>query len=508
MDFVVANIKGYAHLGEILEQIPNSDEYLIQLACTKVDRELIHQIKMLRPDCQLLGTSCDYLLHNSEILSSGTLISLTHFPGNRVTTRLRHNPSEALSQTPLLGYSTQACNIDGLITPYSKNKVQVFTHEGISENGLALAFLEKPIESQLKQQQDWLAVSTELAIETQDGKLSKIAKQAPKNVIEQYLGTTFCKQLPQLAPVFPVRDKQGRLLEIKAIETSGKVILDKPAIESIQFCIFDYQSITETDTLACRALYTFINYSYLCELNHQLEELLQTRLQRNQTFGFISRSEGVSNFSFSQLEIEPIQAPGLELETCDLLLNKAKVRQQLYQQSQQDLLEENKQLALYASQDSLTELVNRRYFLQRGHQMFAQSQQNNCSLCLLILDLDHFKKINDNYGHMAGDNALRQFSALCRRHFSPTSLIARMGGEEFVVLIPDTRLQDALDLAHSLCAATSKLLIASNEHSFRFTVSIGLTSAKPGDLMGDMMVRADNALYVAKNKGRNQVCPQ
>lgn len=167
-----------------------------------------------------------------------------------------------------------------------------------------------------------------------------------------------------------------------------------------------------------------------------------------------------------------------------------------------DNLEEQRQKALI---DPLTGLPNRAAWSERLEHEVAQWQQHGNSLLLAMLDLDHFKRINDNYGHMAGDRVLKLIASVLRRRLRGGDFIARFGGEEFVLLVPDTPLAAGAKLAEALRAAIEVCPFHFKGEPVTVTVSIGMTAFKPGERSDLVLKRADQALYRAKNAGRNRV---
>ncbi|WP_339491081.1 diguanylate cyclase [Pseudomonas rhizophila] len=167
-----------------------------------------------------------------------------------------------------------------------------------------------------------------------------------------------------------------------------------------------------------------------------------------------------------------------------------------------DNLEEQRQKALI---DPLTGLPNRAAWSERLEQEVAQWQRHGNSLLLAMLDLDHFKRINDNYGHLAGDRVLKIIASVLRRRLRGSDFIARFGGEEFVLLVPDTPLAAGARLAESLRAAIEACPFHFKGEPVTITVSVGMTAFKSGEHSDSVLKRADQALYRAKNAGRNRV---
>ncbi|UZE23870.1 diguanylate cyclase [Pseudomonas sp. B21-056] len=165
-------------------------------------------------------------------------------------------------------------------------------------------------------------------------------------------------------------------------------------------------------------------------------------------------------------------------------------------------LEEQRQKALI---DPLTGLPNRAAWTERLEHEVAQWQRHGNSLLLAMLDLDHFKRINDNYGHLAGDRVLKLIANVLRRRLRGSDFIARFGGEEFVLLVPDTPLAAGAKLAEGLRAAIEACPFHFKGEPVTITVSMGMTAFKQGEHSDLVLKRADQALYRAKTAGRNRV---
>ncbi len=154
-----------------------------------------------------------------------------------------------------------------------------------------------------------------------------------------------------------------------------------------------------------------------------------------------------------------------------------------------------------ASYDELTGLYNRYEFQQRVTEEFRRAQRYENPLSLLVLDLDHFKRINDTYGHHQGDEVLKQLSEVIRQNVRDVDIPARWGGEEFVIITPETDWQEAKLLAERIRHAVA-------HHDFgvgELTISIGVSGLRSVDTPEDIFKRADAAMYLAKRRGRNCV---
>ncbi|CAD5203017.1 GGDEF domain-containing protein [Pseudomonas sp. FEN] len=171
-------------------------------------------------------------------------------------------------------------------------------------------------------------------------------------------------------------------------------------------------------------------------------------------------------------------------------------------QGYRDHLEEQRQKALV---DPLTGLPNRAAWSERLEQEMAQWQQHGNTLLIAMLDLDHFKRINDNYGHLAGDKVLKIIAGELRKRLRSGDFIARFGGEEFVLLVPNTPISAGLKLAETLRTAIEACPFHFKGERVTITVSVGLSAFRTGERGDHALKRADEALYRAKNAGRNRV---
>ena len=156
-----------------------------------------------------------------------------------------------------------------------------------------------------------------------------------------------------------------------------------------------------------------------------------------------------------------------------------------------------------ASTDMLTGLQSRRHFFETAEREFYLARRYDRDLAAMMIDIDHFKSINDTYGHAAGDRALQELSALCRDRLRATDLVGRYGGDELVVVLPHTDVEHALEIAQRIRAGVDELAVEADDASFSFTISIGVATAFSAADLAQLLRRADRALYQAKQEGRN-----
>jgi diguanylate cyclase (GGDEF)-like protein/PAS domain S-box-containing protein len=169
------------------------------------------------------------------------------------------------------------------------------------------------------------------------------------------------------------------------------------------------------------------------------------------------------------------------------------------------------ELADQARQDDLTGLLNRRHFMQLAQREISRGKRHPRDLSLLMMDLDLFKQVNDTYGHLVGDAVLKHLAELCHAVLREEDLIARLGGEEFAVLLPDTSPRKAREVAERLRQQVERSpLVLDDETPIPFTLSIGIASLDDGPIseLESLLAAADQALYAAKRAGRNRVLAQ
>ena len=159
-----------------------------------------------------------------------------------------------------------------------------------------------------------------------------------------------------------------------------------------------------------------------------------------------------------------------------------------------------------AMTDELTGIHNRRQIQAKGRKWFTQAREEGKPLCVLLLDVDHFKKVNDQLGHHVGDRVLTAVAQCIEEQLRSLDRVGRNGGEEFLVLLPDTLLNEAVEVAERIRLAVARLEIEGVPADHPIHISIGCAQYKPeDDNLGELVRRADEAMYEAKLAGRNRV---
>lgn len=172
-----------------------------------------------------------------------------------------------------------------------------------------------------------------------------------------------------------------------------------------------------------------------------------------------------------------------------------------------DLEATKAQLNYYATVDPLTNAFNRRHFLELSERKIKRTQTANSHASLLFFDIDHFKRINDEHGHMIGDEILHGIAQVCMKHLRTDDILGRFGGEEFVILLPETKLEDAHIIAERLRHLIAHTPIETEIGPINTTISIGVALVEKSDpaTIKQLLSRADRAMYLAKQAGRNRV---
>ncbi|WP_448568266.1 GGDEF domain-containing protein [Thalassotalea ganghwensis] len=155
--------------------------------------------------------------------------------------------------------------------------------------------------------------------------------------------------------------------------------------------------------------------------------------------------------------------------------------------------------------DPLTKLFNRRHFMAQASAMISSAHRHAFPMSVILCDIDHFKQVNDSYGHNIGDKVIVKFANILKNQAREEDVVARFGGEEFIILLPQTNADGAKALATRMCEATRKLVINCPQGEFQFTASFGVATFDSTINIEENIKNADEALYLAKESGRNQV---
>jgi len=169
------------------------------------------------------------------------------------------------------------------------------------------------------------------------------------------------------------------------------------------------------------------------------------------------------------------------------------------------LINNHKRFKELANSDSLTGLYNRRYFYHLANKILKLTSRSNSPISVCMIDIDNFKSINDTYGHHLGDFVIKNLSKNLLEFTRDSDIVARYGGEEFIILFPDTDINGARVITNKICKKIAEQKLESQNSNLSYTVSIGVSEYKHNSHIDEFIINADNALYKAKDNGKNQV---
>ena len=308
----------------------------------------------------------------------------------------------------------------------------------------------------------------------------------------------------------------GQVVDLKDNFTDSKILLlddDMIQVKNIKASLSDLtqqvQSLSNPEEID--SLGSFIPDLVIISCQMDVEDPLR--------IGVMLRSKPVFKNSVIMLLAEeeniPMVIKGMELGINDYFIYpvdkselKARVKTQLRRkQYQDDLRSELEESFDLSTKDGLTGVFNRRYFDIHIKQMTEKARTSGQKLCLMMLDMDHFKDVNDTYGHPAGDAVLKTLTNSLKSSFRVTDLIARYGGEEFMVLLGNITLEQGTAIAEKTRASIEAIDFVIPDYSQRLkkTTSIGIVEFQPSESAQDFINRVDKALYEAKETGRNKV---
>ncbi|MEH6354863.1 MAG: diguanylate cyclase [Marinobacter sp.] len=211
---------------------------------------------------------------------------------------------------------------------------------------------------------------------------------------------------------------------------------------------------------------------------------------------------GTEEFMYQNLTISPLCGPSGAVEkVCLMVYDVTDIAS-----SKRALERANEQLAQLSMVDKLTGLLNRGAWENLLDAEFSRYRRYGGNSTLVMFDIDHFKAVNDNFGHLAGDEAIRQTAATTRRHLRHSDSAGRYGGDEFAIILPETDIEGALAICERILSAISRETVTVEAHNINFTVSIGIAplTDSPLNYMA-WLEQADQAMYAAKQGGRNQI---
>jgi diguanylate cyclase len=271
----------------------------------------------------------------------------------------------------------------------------------------------------------------------------------------------------------------------------------------------------------CQALYN----QHITGRRDKVTSLVREALKKifSEIAGTIQKTR--QDFSQSESNLETINdsiAPNISEANVEKIVQQIKAEIQTLESSSLSFREQLRQATREIDQlkskmlkyrneammDSLTRIANRRGFEKSLDQSIQNANQTATQLCLIMADIDHFKKINDTHGHLVGDNVLRMIASTIKSSIKGKDHAARIGGEEFAIILPETPFDGAMKLADNMRLAFDRLDLKkknTGESLGRITLSFGVATYQPNEPTDDFVQRADEALYQSKKTGRNKV---
>lgn len=291
------------------------------------------------------------------------------------------------------------------------------------------------------------------------------------------------------------RSKNERLFQERLIDTVPNLIYVKNRDEILIQCNYAFCKFIkkEKDEILNQPVSAIFDHQEIQVFNQNEEGLIETQKQNKFDATYQIKNQQASHFivykstyTNTYNEVDGIITICVEITDRKIFENE---------------------LRRLATVDPLTGCFNRRRFLELANMEFVRAERYNLSLCVMMLDIDHFKSINDTFGHAVGDEALIKLAKVVKGMIRDTDIFGRFGGEEFALLLPNTSLIDGQKIAERVRETIGAIKLSSNEDVISFTVSIGLTHylVKMDDTISKALQRADEALYVAKKSGRNRV---
>ncbi|MCW8327885.1 diguanylate cyclase [Photobacterium sp. SDRW27] len=249
-------------------------------------------------------------------------------------------------------------------------------------------------------------------------------------------------------------------------------------------------------------------YVNMLATNYQLFELKLDWIVKNQPHSMTLRSpmgNQIGRFSWKPYSPSRDIIPAVILVMAVFSLVIILVTRHILQKEQANRTKYEDKLYFEATRDALTKINNRRYFMEMGNKEFHLYKLLDRLFTVVVLDIDHFKEINDNYGHRVGDKALMHFTQLSRQGLRESDIFGRIGGEEFAIVLPDTNVKSAVEVANQIRTLLVENPLHIDGNTIHMTVSAGIVTLNKQANFEVLLDQADKALYQAKGCGRNRV---
>lgn len=553
-----------------MHNIRDSSSLLIQIFTAHNEEEFISNLRSFFqknfPLCALIGVTTDGEIKDGKVSTGQTVISFSKFEKTSLKVFISNsyeNYFEAgkLLASVLLQKNTKVIisfidglegngeeYLQGIASVDSKvivagglagdnamfEKTYLFTKDTLYSQGvIGVSLNSSSLHIFSDFSFDWQAVGKTLTItKANKNRVYTIDDKTAVDTYAYYLGDEISKKLPKVAIEFPlIIQKNGLNIARAAIskKEDGSLIFAGNFNEGdkVRFGCANFESILDKtqshiDKLFHQEVETLFIYSCMARRRFMPNEIEHETLAYNQiahVSGFYTYGEFFSTPTRKELLNQSMTILALSesakknekqiiLDTTRHNNTTMQALSHLINVSTKELDEVQTELELLSITDPLTKLYNRRYFADISQDIFKISKRNTVDVSLLMLDIDKFKSINDSFGHQVGDYVLIELAGLLKKLLRHSDIACRFGGEEFVVLLPETNIEGGIKVAQNIRKKIEQSACRCNKNQkVIYTVSIGIATI---DFARDKSIdnalkRADDALYFAKNNGRNQV---
>ncbi len=507
LDVVMPGMDGFEVAAEIKRRFPRQN---ISLIFITADKE--HQ--NFRQKSLSMG-AVDYLVRpfDTQLFVSRIELYLALYRQNRMLQKINHeyrnnfdllNRYVILSKTDLKGIITEVTDAFCEISGYTRAELIGRSHNILRHNDMKDA-LFKEMWCDIKKGNIW---SGEIKNLRKDGSFYWVfAVISPLFDIDgKHIGYISIRQ-----DITKIKAQEAKLIEkeqaLKA-ETEAKKETEAFAYEILNSDQNLIAVTTPSEVLFLNS--AMLEFLGLESLSAFLDEYQSLERFFSQNPDFIEEMQYQGSWIDTMLSIpssRPIHMKALRSRVkhiFNLQIKRLETKEERYVFIFSDVTELEEARSYYkemAIMDHLTQLYNRFYFVEAMKKTCALAKREHRNICILMLDIDHFKRINDTYGHQVGDEVLKTFAHLMKKRLRESDIVARWGGEEFIVLLPSTTAIEALEVAEYLRQEIEKFPFPVVEH---VTCSLGLSQYRDNDTLDGLIKRSDDALYEAKEMGRNR----
>ncbi len=546
--------------------IEDGENVLVQVFTGITDRDYIKgiqsELRRLFRRAGVIGTTTGGEIYNGRVYERSTVISVTVLEKGRVKTAVSDREDSALMAEELAG-SLKDRNAklaiafaDGLRSngdviveafdlhcpgtvlagglagdSFTFSGTYTFTaQELLPTGGVGAVIISDELYITRHYNLAWIPIGKEMVVTRAEGnRLYEIEGKPAVDIYKEYLGSAAEELLPHIAIEFPIVFERDGVLLARAclgIDEDGAMLYEgsiRPG-EKVRFSIWDTGVMLESTATAVKKFRHEPSESifvYTCAARKYLmggEVEVETKYLQSiaPTSGFLTYGEFYSfegknmflNYTLTALSLsESKQRRESEGEELKEGMNRELIRFRalvsLVNSITRELTEANNELKKLAERDTLTGLYNRRKMVELMENEISMAEMYDRTFSILMADVDNFKSINDMYGHQTGDEVLVEIARLLENELRETDVLARWGGEEFLVLMRETDLMKGMLVAQKLRSAVRKHF--ADRYDGRISLSVGVTTFKKGDTVNSLVRRADIAMYSAKQKGKDTI---